>query len=579
VTTLGLGLLLLTLMPAVVRAAPPDPVCTAPIQPVVLSNPTVVTTCTQAGLQAALNGGGHIAFNCGAGPVTIALTSPLITSDTADTVLDGGGLVTLDGGNTTRILEKPFTPGSHIDKTLGNDLTIQNLRLVNAVAPPAASNQDGHARGGAIWATSPGTRLHIINSTFENNRTTSLTDEDNQGGAIYAANIYETIIVGSEFENNEAGSGGAFGGIATGLIVYNSRFTNNRASDNSGGGIVRGHGGAIHLDGVTNSFNPASNRTLDICGSTFDSNTGVRGGGAIKTTISDAMGTKFTVQSSTFISNSLVGIPSVEGSGGAIYHIEDDFAGGTGEDNIEIRDSTFANNYAYRQGGAVWILVRGSGRIVNSTFTANAASQAGSDRVGQGGALIVSNGVIDVVNATFAHNFATFQGGALFAGGSATVSLANAIFYENRLDPTHTDPATSQWQGYHTNRELLNGGNNLQFPRTKVPDFNNEVNNLITSPASAIIFLNYRTKFVAETGPRVRSNTTLNRGDLSNGQLSLKLISVLAFLASLRDNSINVPAQYVPDYCTVIKVSIKNHSAPTHLLGMTGQAQTSKLLG
>jgi hypothetical protein len=47
---------------------------------------------------------------------------------------------------------------------------------------------------------------------------------------------------------------------------------------------------------------------------------------------------------------------------------------------------------------------------------------------------------------------------------------------------------TSEFQGYHTNRELINGGNNLQYPRNK-PDFGHDINNLITSPASAIIFL------------------------------------------------------------------------------------------
>jgi len=237
--------------------APPAS-CAAPIAPVTLVNPTVLTTCTQAALQAALTNGGHITFDFGPNPVTIPITSPLVTSATRDIVIDGKGLITLDGGGVTRILEKPFTPGSHIDKTSGNDLVIQNMRFINGRAPAATRTQDDKARGGAIWVTSPGTRLHIINSVFENNRTTSITDEDNQGGAIYAGNIYETIIVGSVFINNEAGNGGAFGGIATGLQVFNSRFGNNRASDTTPGGIVRGHGGALHLDGVSNSFKTRS---------------------------------------------------------------------------------------------------------------------------------------------------------------------------------------------------------------------------------------------------------------------------------------------------------------------------------
>lgn len=504
---IGLMALLLAFGPTDSQAQTPltETICTPPIQAVVLSNPTVITTCTQAELQTALSAGGHISFACGPNPVTISISSPLVTSATEDIVLDGGGLITLDGGGTSRIIEKPFTPNSHIDKTLGNDLTLQNIRLINGKGPAAVGTQDGNARGGAVWVTSPGTRLHIINASFENNSTTSITDEDNQGGAVFAANIYETIIVGSVFENNEAGNGGAFGAIASGLLVYNSRFSNNRASDSTSGGIVRGHGGAIHLDGVTNSFNPDSRKIVEVCGSLFEDNTAIRGGGAIKSTISDNKGTKATFSRSAFINNRLVGTPSVEGSGGAIYHIEDDYAGGDSEDNLEISDSLFSGNVAYQQGGGAWILVRGQGRIVNTTFTGNEASQAGTNRVGQGGGLIISNGTIDIVNSTFASNFATFQGGALFSG-SDNVTLTNSLFYDNRLDPTFVlnpgdpTPITPEYQGYHTNRPMLNGGGNLQYPRLKTPDFNNDVNNLITSPDTAILFADPLLGALADNG-------------------------------------------------------------------------------
>lgn len=471
---------------------PPPAVCAAPIEPVQLQEPTVISACTENNLRAALANGGHILLDCGPAPVTIAVNSPLVTSATEDIVLDGGGMVTLDGQGRTRILEKPFTPGAHIDPTLGNNLTLQNIRLINGAAPAATGQQDANARGGALWVTSPGTRLHLIHTVFQHNETTSISDEDNQGGAVYAANIYETVIVSSVFEDNVAGSGGGFGAIASGLVVANSRFTGNQAADDRDGGIVRGHGGAIHLDGVTNSFNSASRRIVEICGTAFRDNTAVRGGGAIKVTISDNQGTKASYVNSTFDNNRLVGNTTVEGHGGAIYHIEDDFSGGNGEDNIEIRGSTFSNNYAHRQGGAAWILVRGLGRIVNSTFSENGAAMAGSNIVGQGGALIVSKGLLDIVNSTFAWNFATFQGGAIHAGGAGdaerNVTLANTLFYENRLDPTHTNPVTTEWQGYHTNRPLQDGGHNLQYPRDKAPHWSNTVNNFIVLPESAILF-------------------------------------------------------------------------------------------
>ena len=470
----------------------PVNVCMAPIGPVILENPTVISSCTESNLRAALAEGGHIRLECGDGPVTIAIDSPLVTSASEDIVLDGGGLVTLDGQNSTRIIEKPFTPGSHLDPTLGNDLTLQNLRLINGRAPAASGHQDANARGGAVWATSPGSRLHIINSVFQNNATSSIEDEDNQGGAVYAANIYETVIVSSVFEGNVAGNGGAFGAIASGLIVANSRFTGNVAADGSAGGIVRGHGGAIHLDGVSNSFNATSNHIVHVCGSEFSGNSAVRGGGAIKVTVSDNKGTKASYLHSTFDDNRLVGSTDVEGHGGAIYHIEDDYTGGNNEDNLEIRASTFSNNYAHRQGGGAWILIHGRGRIENSTFSDNRAATAGSNLVGQGGGLIVSMGLLEIVNSTFAWNFATFQGGAIHAGGEGDagrqVTLSNSLFYENRLDPSHTNPVTTEWQGYHSNRPLQNGGNNLQFPRDKAPHWSNTVNNFIVMPETAILF-------------------------------------------------------------------------------------------
>ena len=66
--------------------APPAS-CSAPIAPVTLVNPAVLTTCTQAALQAALTNGGHITFDCGPNPVTIPITSPLVTSATRDIVI------------------------------------------------------------------------------------------------------------------------------------------------------------------------------------------------------------------------------------------------------------------------------------------------------------------------------------------------------------------------------------------------------------------------------------------------------------------------------------------------------------
>ena len=58
--------------------------------------------CTEAALDAALAAGGNITFNCGSGPVTITVTSE--KTITADTSIDGGGVITISGGGTTRVM-------------------------------------------------------------------------------------------------------------------------------------------------------------------------------------------------------------------------------------------------------------------------------------------------------------------------------------------------------------------------------------------------------------------------------------------------------------------------------------------
>ncbi len=443
--------------------------CSAPIQPVNLQNPTIITDCTRAGVQAALDNGGHITFNCGPNLVSIPIDQTLVV--TQDVVLDGGNLVTLDGQNQVKILEKPWTPAPV-------SVTVQHLRFANGRAPSSSDLSENS--GSAITLGHPGSRLHVINSTFENNHTTSVTQSDNQGGAIFVSNAYETVIVGSLFANNSAGNGGAFGGIATGLIIYNSRFSGNHAVDTTSGGIVRGYGGAIHLDGVRNSYNPNSNKTVDVCGSIFENNQSVRGGGAFSSVVSDNYGTKASFARSTFLANEVTGLNGEYGQGGAIYHIEDDHAGGRSEDNFEIANSTFHGNLALRQGGAIWVLVLGNGRIVNSTFEGNSTT-APFNTVGQGGAGMITLGHIDIVNTTFANNHAAYQAGALHAGSATdpdrVVTLRNTIFLDNTLNEQDL-PSETRWQGYHTNRPMVDGGQNIQQPRYK-PTYNNDVNNNI----------------------------------------------------------------------------------------------------
>jgi hypothetical protein len=451
-------------------------ICPAPLQAVPMTHPTVVTNCSQAGLQQALDQGGQIAFDCGPNPVTIPIDVQLNLSTQGDTVLDGGGLITLDGQDKTRILYKGWHDPAKIPTIT---ITLQNMRLINGKAPSGADT--GAISGGALQVGHPGTRLHVIDSTFENNLTSDINTTDNQGGAIFVHNAYETVIVGSVFRDNTAGNGGAIGAIASGMLLINSHFENNHAADTTSGGIVRGYGGALHLDGVTNSYNPDSNQTFQVCGSWFEGNTAVRGGGATSSVVSDGLGTLASFDRSTFIHNQVSGIPGQgnSGQGGAVYHVEDDQVGGVNEDNFLIHNSTFSQNEVRYQGGAVWVSILGRGRVENSTFDRNTTT-APLNQVGQGGAMAITLGNFEIANTVFAENHAAYQAGALHGGGTGNqITLSNTIFYNNTLNDQAL-PSETKWQGFHTNRPMLDGGQNIQYPRLK-PGFDNEVNNNITA--------------------------------------------------------------------------------------------------
>ena len=103
--------------------------CPSPVEPVTLSNPTIISEFTQGALQTALDIGGHITFET-ATPVTISINTALQLSTSHDTVLDGKGLVTLDGQGLTRILKKEWH-----DPSYTVSITLQNIRLINGKAP------------------------------------------------------------------------------------------------------------------------------------------------------------------------------------------------------------------------------------------------------------------------------------------------------------------------------------------------------------------------------------------------------------------------------------------------------------
>lgn len=270
----------------------------APIPPeaaaVDTSNPDVTVgtgspaSCTSEGFVAAVAQGGVINFDCGPDPVTIPVsqTARVFNNTGPDIVIDGGGLVTLSGGGTRRILYmNTCDPAlvwttSHCNNQDHPRLTLQNLTFIGGNS--TGEDYDGGG-GGAVFVR--GGRLKVVNSRFFNNVCDSI-GPDVGGAAIRVLSQYNGLPVyivnstfgGAEGRGNVCSNGGGLSSIGVSYMVINSLFTHNLAIGNGanpaqGGTPGGGSGGAIYNDG--NTF------TLTIIGTRIENNHANEGGGAV----------------------------------------------------------------------------------------------------------------------------------------------------------------------------------------------------------------------------------------------------------------------------------------------------------
>src|SRR4051812_33485929 len=118
----GLGVLLVCLAPILLRAG------------------GTVTTCDEASLRVALNGGGTVTLACDG---TITLVNTIVIS--ADTAIDASGhAVTISGNNSVRVF---YVNG-------GISLSLQNLAVANGQYRGADSPvgvPGGDAKGGGLY--------------------------------------------------------------------------------------------------------------------------------------------------------------------------------------------------------------------------------------------------------------------------------------------------------------------------------------------------------------------------------------------------------------------------------------------
>jgi hypothetical protein len=429
----------------------PAPTCTPPASAPDTSKPTTVVgtgagTCNEAALAAAIAKAGIVTFDCG-GAATITITKTLALRTDVDTIIDGGGQVTLDGGNAVQILSfnhldyrKNDIQLTLIGLTLSHGKVSGKVAYASAPAPCSQGYYDGY--GGALFMRDG--VLSVFNTTFDGNGAEQL-GPDVGGGALSLQGVKKATIIGSTFKNGVASNGGAIESLNSDFDVYNTVFSNNVATGNGANSddaskcsVVAtdgqhqvgsgGNGGAIAIDG-------GSDLTHTFCGATFTGNRAGSGAfaGAIGRT-SDLAKQKTILDRCVFEGNE-----TPAGGGGALYFHNSD---------LQILGSTFHANSAKGCGA-----IQADGTTIdflNDTFEANAATGPGA--VGGGLCLFGVDGKMK--NVTFANGKADGFGAAVFGGPTLTVD--NSLFVNN----TANNPgAPMQCQMTAT------GTGNLQFPQ------------------------------------------------------------------------------------------------------------------
>jgi predicted outer membrane repeat protein len=357
-----------------------------PLQPAAAADAVVGSgtpvSCTEAAFDSALasvqsSGGGTLTFSCGVTPHTITF-SAYKQIDSAVTI-DGGGMVTLDGGNSAPFFQVFF----------GHSLTLRNISLARGGSPGIAPLENF----GSLTLTGVEVRDH----------NTSLSPVLNSG---------TLVISGSSFTNNRvlsgAQSGGALTSTAGTVSISRSTFSANQAANR--GGAIYTEGGTLVAEHTSFRTNSAKNGGAIYIGGTlgtfdfltFTGNTAERGGAIEAASILN------------LFDSSLTGNRATLSDGGAIY-----LNGTSTLSRLEV-----AGNQAAARGGGIYC-TGGSVIMISSSISQNSAGTSG------GG--VYSTCAINGGNLTFSGNQAvSLGGGGFYQAGSTASSLAYTTFADNQ---------------------------------------------------------------------------------------------------------------------------------------------------
>lgn len=326
---------------------------------------------------------------------------------TDNTAKNGGAIYLSDA--TVNLNDSDFSKNtSNLGGAVYNKMGKCNLNRVTFTENKAQFDSNGkNGNGGAI--TLVGAVMDIDETVVINNNTA-----DNHGGAVYvsyikpetegAENVNGTLnAINATFDNNRAMAGGAVS-VRTGCsaVFDNTAIVNNSVSGDDGklDGDSEG-GGAIYV----------GYGSVSLVNSTLTNNTSDTYGGAI-----DAAGATVTIDGCDVSSNSAM-------SGGAIKAIT--------KSSVTINNVTLNNNestyenvdYNSSLGGGAVDMNGGNLTISKTTLDGNVSDY-------YGGALLVSNAVVDINDNTVVKNSSGKTGAAINLK-SCTSNLENITITEN----------------------------------------------------------------------------------------------------------------------------------------------------
>jgi len=428
--------------------------------------------CNESAIRDAVEAGGVVVINC---DEPVVFSQPMVVR--SDTTIDGSGVTVLDGGGTTRLLNKGPGPWLHLQ-----NLTIQNGQAPEALGDDQVTQANWFEwAGGAVNAqchddgSNVGGGLSGKNFTCTDNATGSHTRDPMTGQILDTGNGGCAYLFACEFEcdeceftNNRATNGGALGGLGAKTRLSNSTCVGNEARRDASDNDNQGCGGCYCQDGTETGPGEDEPNYVHFCGNVFADNRSDDSGGAVSLFYRQNTHTSVRFEHNSCQGNQAGLANEVDLGGGCFYLYVDpttkiEWAPDVGPDEFVFSGNAVFSNSTHHVGGgaAVFNIWDTAVRFDNNLFFDNEV-RTDDQSGGGGGALSLIGTYFDLEHNTFVDNRAGNASGGIAqgAGGSA---LRNNLFVNNSAPVPGNGPSISVAEHVNWVLDEIDDGNDEGF--------------------------------------------------------------------------------------------------------------------